>query len=61
MKRRRTEVDYLNGYVRERGRAVGVATPFNDAVVRAVHAHGVGRLTPDPDNLGPLLAMLPSA
>ena len=61
MKRRRTEIDYLNGYVSERGRAVGVATPFNDAIVRAVHAHGVGRLTPNPDNLAPLLAMLPPA
>ncbi|MEX2147187.1 MAG: 2-dehydropantoate 2-reductase [Candidatus Rokuibacteriota bacterium] len=61
MKRRRTEIDFLNGYVSERGRAVGVATPFNDAIVRAVHAHGVGRLTPNPDNLAPLLAMLPPA
>jgi len=61
MKRRRTEIDYLNGYVSERGRAAGVPTPFNDAIVGAVHAHGVGRLTPSPDNLAPLLAMLPPA
>ena len=40
---------------------MGVATPFNDAIVRAVHAHGVGRLTPNPENLAPLLAMLPTA
>jgi 2-dehydropantoate 2-reductase len=59
MKRRRTEIDFLNGYVSAQGRTVGVPTPFNDAIVAAVHAHGVGRLTPDPRNLEPLLKMLP--
>jgi 2-dehydropantoate 2-reductase len=61
MKRRRTEIDYLNGYVAQQGRLAGVPTPFNDAIVAAVHAHGVGRLTPDPKNLAPLLALLPDA
>jgi 2-dehydropantoate 2-reductase len=60
LKRRRTEIDHLNGYVSERGRAVGIPTPFNDAIVRAVHAHGVGRLTPDPAHLVPLLGLLPA-
>jgi len=59
MKHRRTEIDYLNGYVAVQGRTVGVPTPFNDAIVAAVHAHGVGRLTPDPRNLEPLLKLLP--
>jgi 2-dehydropantoate 2-reductase len=59
MRGRRTEIEHLNGYVSARGRALGVPTPFNDAIVRAVLAHGVGRLTPDPKNLEPLLAMLP--
>jgi len=58
MKGRRTEVDYLNGYVSEQGRKVGVKTPFNDAVVKAIHHHGVGTLKPDPSNLEPLLKML---
>jgi 2-dehydropantoate 2-reductase len=58
MRRRRTEVDYLNGYVVEQGRAVNVPTPFNEAIVKLFHQHGVGRLTPDPKNLEPLLAML---
>jgi 2-dehydropantoate 2-reductase len=56
---RRTEVDFLNGYVSAQGRATGVETPFNDAVVAAVRSHGVGRLRPDPANLAPLLGMLP--
>ena len=58
-KGRRTEIDYLNGYVAEQGRRLGVKTPFNDAVVQAVHRHGVGTLRPDPENLEPLVKMLP--
>jgi 2-dehydropantoate 2-reductase len=60
MKGRRTEVDALNGYVCEQGRKLGVPTPFNDAVVRLIHAHGVGGLKPDPKNLEPLVQMLRS-
>jgi 2-dehydropantoate 2-reductase len=59
LKGRRTEIEYLNGYVSEQGRLVGVATPFNDAVVRVVQSHGVGGLRPDPKNLEPLVQMLP--
>src|SRR5215831_12662747 len=59
MKRRRTEIDHLNGYVCRQGRKLGVKTPVNDAVVELVHRHGVGTLTPDPKNLEPLLAVLP--
>jgi 2-dehydropantoate 2-reductase len=59
MKGRRTEIDYLNGYVSQQGKRLGVATPVNDAVVAAVRQHGVGTLKPDPKNLEPLLAALP--
>jgi 2-dehydropantoate 2-reductase len=59
IKGRRTEIDYLNGFVSEQGRLAGIATPFNDAVVRLVHDHGVGTLRPDPKNLEPLIQMLP--
>ncbi len=31
---RKTEVDFLNGYVSRRGREVGVPTPVNDSVVK---------------------------
>ena len=57
---RRTEVDELNGFVAAEGRRLGVPTPFNDAVVREVHRHGVGKLVPDPKNLEPLARMLPT-
>jgi 2-dehydropantoate 2-reductase len=61
MKRRRTEVDHLNGHVSAEGRKLGIATPFNDAIVAAVHAHPVGQLTPSIKHLDPLIAMLPPA
>jgi 2-dehydropantoate 2-reductase len=61
MKRRRTEIDFLNGHVVAQGRTVGVPTPFNEAIVAAVHAHPVGRLTPDPKHLEPLLELLPNS
>jgi 2-dehydropantoate 2-reductase len=56
---RRTEIDDLNGYVCAQGRRVGLPTPVNDAVVTAIHAHGVGRLKPDPKHLEPLARILP--
>ena len=59
MRGRRTEVDELNGYVVAQGKRLGVPTPFNEAVVREVHRHGVGTLTPDPKNLEPLAALVP--
>lgn len=37
-KGRRTEIDFMNGYVAERGREVEVATPAHLALVEAVHA-----------------------
>jgi 2-dehydropantoate 2-reductase len=58
MRGRRTEIDYLNGYVVAQGRRLGVPTPFNAKVVELFHRHPVGTLTPDPKNLEPLLAML---
>ena len=59
MKGRRTEINYLNGYVAEQGRLVGVKTPLNDKIVELVNAPGVGLLKPDPKNLDPLWAMVP--
>ena len=56
---RRTEIDHLNGSVCAQGRRVGVPTPVNDAVVKAIHDHGVGRLKPDPKHLEALARILP--
>jgi 2-dehydropantoate 2-reductase len=59
MRGRRTEVEYLNGYVSEQGRQVGIPTPFNDKVVELITRVPPGTLKPDPRNLEPLVAMLP--
>ncbi|MBI2964641.1 MAG: 2-dehydropantoate 2-reductase [Chloroflexi bacterium] len=58
LKGRRTEVEFLNGYVSEQGRKAGIPTPFCDAVVKVVKSFPVGTLKPDPKNLTPLIAML---
>ena len=50
-KGRRTEVDYLNGYVAQKGQEVGVPTPMNEAVVRIVKRVETGAVTPGPANL----------
>jgi 2-dehydropantoate 2-reductase len=45
---RTTEVDFINGYVVELGRRLGVAAPANAAIVEAVRAIGRGELAPGP-------------
>lgn len=57
LKGRRTEIDFLNGYVSKRGREVGIATPFNDRIVQIVHDLGIG-FKPNPAHLKPLIDML---
>jgi len=59
MKGRRTEINYLNGYVSEQGKQAGVKTPINDKIVELVNAPGVGLLKPDRKNLDPLWALVP--
>ena len=50
-KGRRTEIDYLNGYVSARGREVGVPTPVNDAIVTVFKEVEAGVRAPDPANV----------
>jgi 2-dehydropantoate 2-reductase len=51
MKGRRTEVDYLNGYVMRKGREVGVPTPTNQAIVEVTKRIERGELAQGPANL----------
>jgi 2-dehydropantoate 2-reductase len=51
LKGRRTEVQYLNGYMVRKGKELGIPTPMNEAIVRAVEAVESGALKPDPGNL----------
>jgi 2-dehydropantoate 2-reductase len=50
-KGRKTEVDYLNGYVSARGREVGVPTPVNDAIVSVLKEVESGARPAHPSNV----------
>jgi 2-dehydropantoate 2-reductase len=51
IKGRKTEVDYLNGYVSQRGREVGIATPVNDAIVTILKQVDAGLRPASPANV----------
>jgi 2-dehydropantoate 2-reductase len=49
---RLTEIDFINGYVADLGRRLGVPTPVNTGIVETVHAIEQGRRSPSPVLLG---------
>jgi len=51
LKRRRTEVDYINGLISRKGREAGIPTPMNDVITEMVHRLERGELKPDPENI----------
>jgi len=51
IKGRRTEIDYLNGYVVQKGQEVGVPTQLNQIIVELVKKVERGELKPNPSNL----------
>jgi 2-dehydropantoate 2-reductase len=55
-KGRRTEVDYLNGWVAATGATVGVATPTHTAIVPEVRSVELGHRPPAPENVATLAA-----
>jgi len=57
LKGRRTEVDFLNGYVARKGREAGVPAPMNEAVVTLTKRIEAGELAPGTANLA-LLATI---
>ena len=54
-KGRRSEIDYMNGYVSLKGKEVSVPTPFNDAIIDAMHGIDDGSLSMGPDNVDRIL------
>lgn len=50
-KGRRSEIDFLNGYVSRRGREVGLETPVNDAIVQVMKQVDNREIQPDPANV----------
>ena len=53
---RRPEIEFMNGYVAERGREKGVLTPVNEALTEMVLEIAAGRREMNPDNLQELMA-----
>ena len=56
-KGRRTEIDYMNGLVVDRGQEVGVPTPVSEAVVSIVKEIDADRIAPDLLNIDRVLKM----
>ena len=50
-KGRRTEIDYLNGYVIRKGKEAGVRTPFNEMIVDLAKQVEAGVMQPMIDNI----------
>jgi 2-dehydropantoate 2-reductase len=51
IKGRRTEIDYMNGFVVDKGREVGVETPVSSAVVELVREIDAGSRRPSADHI----------
>jgi 2-dehydropantoate 2-reductase len=58
LKGRRTEIDYLNGYVSTKGREVGIPTPICDALAATVNAGPARQFKSDPGLIDRLAADL---
>lgn len=54
-KRRRTEVDYFNGYIAQQGSACGVDTPTHAAIATLIRRMETGELLPSEGRLSGLL------
>lgn len=51
LKKRQTEIDYINGLVVRKGREADVSTPFNATVASVIKQIELGELEPDVSNL----------
>ena len=60
-KNRKTEIDYINGFVSKKGAEVGIATPFNDKVLEMVRMEeetGIINTINDKSSFLPLLSSM---
>ena len=55
-RQRPTEIDFINGYVVQRARELGVPTPANSAIVDTIHAISRGQAAPSREHLSKILA-----
>jgi 2-dehydropantoate 2-reductase len=56
MKGRRSEVDYFNGWIAERGREFGIATPANEMIIDQLRPVEIGSTKPAVENAKDLSA-----
>ncbi len=54
-RQRSTEIDFINGYVVDLGRQLGVSTPVNAAIVETIRAISCGQARPSPTHLARML------
>ncbi|MET0789895.1 MAG: 2-dehydropantoate 2-reductase [Polyangiaceae bacterium] len=57
-RQRPTEIDFINGYVADLGRQLGVPAPANAAIVATIHAIGAGQAAPNPTHLARILRLI---
>jgi len=57
-KGRKTEVDFVNGYVVRKGKEVGMKTPANEMVTKIIKEIEEGKRKPDPANLKEFTAII---
>lgn len=51
VKGRRTEIEYLNGFIVEKAKDIGIATPANEALTDIVKRVEKGEMPPDPKHI----------
>ena len=56
VKGRRSEIDFMNGLVAQKGDEVGIDTPYNDAIIEAMHGVDSGTIQPTPAVVDMVLA-----
>ena len=54
-KGRRSEIDFMNGLISQKGREFAVPTPFNDAVIEAMHGVDDGTVPQSADHVDRIL------
>ena len=57
-KGRHSEIDFMNGLISQKGREFGVPTPYNDAVIEAMHGIDNGSVKPDPSNVDRVMRLI---
>ena len=55
---RKSEIDFLNGYILEKANTSGIKLPLNEAVIKMVHEIEAGSRTIDLGNLDELYSAL---